>query len=298
MGGKHDRGMMDTVASRRPFKARRLGRELLGLRKKREMSAAEVAKTAQPRVAESSVTRIEAATMAANSARVRSLLDVYDVRGEQRDVLLKLAREANSEAWWHAFTGRGALPKWFEVYVDLEAESDELNLFDPQYVNGLAQTEDYARALISAGRQGDGDVAATIDRRVELRMERQRKVIDQQVTVNMILDESALRRVYGGPAVMVAQCEKLLEVADYARCTLQVLPLDAPPAVVGGFHVLEFPEPDDPPVVYSENEHGAIYLESADEVREYRRTFGRLQAAAHSPEASKATIRSMIKEYH
>jgi hypothetical protein len=222
---------------------------------------------------------------------------VYDVKGERRDVLVALAREANSEAWWHAFTGRGALPKLFEVYVDLEAEADELNLWDPQYINGLAQTEDYARALITAGRIDDGDAEATIDRRVELRMERQRKVIEQAVTVNLILDESALRRTYGSPGVMAAQRRKLLEIADYSRWTLQVLPLAGPPAVVGGFHLLEFPLPDDPPVMYSENEHGAIYVESANEVREYRRTFGRLQAAAHSPEASKATIRKMIKEY-
>jgi len=43
--------------------------------------------------------------------------------------------------------------------------------------------------------------------------------------------------------------------------------------MAGAFRILDFDDPEDPDVVYLESHVGALYLQEAAEVEEYRRIF-------------------------
>ncbi|HEX5494293.1 MAG TPA: DUF5753 domain-containing protein [Mycobacteriales bacterium] len=182
------------------------------------------------------------------------------------------------------------LPDWFEVYIDLEAEAETLSVYDHQFVNGLLQTEDYARALLTASRPEDRP--EEIDWRVELHMARQAKVSNGKLRLHTIIEECVLHRTYGTQAVMSAQIDRMVQIARLSNVCVQVLPARSPVGVLGSFTLLEFTVAD-PSGVYLENEIGALYLEKPEQIRHYSRLYDRLRAVALSPEASVAHLAQM-----
>ena len=100
-----------------------------------------------------------------------------------------------------------------------------------QFVHGLMQTEDYARAVILISHAHAP--AAEVDRRVSLRMTRQRLFTQQDAPeLWAVLDEAALRRPPAGRAVMRAQVEHLLQLTELPNVTLQIVPFEAGPHAV------------------------------------------------------------------
>jgi transcriptional regulator with XRE-family HTH domain len=111
------------------------------------------------------------------------------------------------------------VPATFRSWSDYEDNSATLRLWTPLIVDGLFQTEDYARALIALAGVS-GEVAAT---RLGARMERQQRVLGR-CRVSYVLDQSALYRLVGSPEIMTAQLRHLLDVAARPNVVLQVMP--------------------------------------------------------------------------
>ena len=81
------------------------------------------------------------------------LLGMYGVTDDtERKALVELACEANSPGWWHKYGD--VLPDWFQVYVGLEEAASLIRLYEVQFVPGLLQTADYARAVVALGQPG------------------------------------------------------------------------------------------------------------------------------------------------
>lgn len=61
---------------------------------------------------------------------------------------------------------RAVYPKWFRAYTDLEEAATAIRSYEPQVVDGLFQTEEYARAVLSGVQTKDleGLVAARMER--------------------------------------------------------------------------------------------------------------------------------------
>ena len=78
---------------------------------------------------------------------VRDLLTLYKASEEERESLMALARQARQKGWWSAYGD--VLP---DDYVGFEAEAETISVYESLYVPGLLQTEEYARAIIRAGR--------------------------------------------------------------------------------------------------------------------------------------------------
>jgi hypothetical protein len=112
-----------------------------------------------------------------------------------------------------------------------------------------------------------------------------------------VLDEAALRRSPGGPEVMRAQLEHLLQVTELPNVTLQVVPFDAGPhAAAGGpFTILRFPEPDLPDLVYLEQLNSAVYLDHPDEVANYLTVMDQLAVQAETDTASRNMIKALLR---
>ena len=239
----------------------------------------------------SKLSRVETARLGVRPADLRRLLDLYGTPEGRRGPLLKLARSARTRGWWDAYSA--SLPGDYASYIELESEAAALRCFDATTVHGLMQTEDYARAIISAGLMTLSP-PAEIERRVDVRMTRQRLLTRAPgpLRVWAVVHEAALRCQVGSAGVMRAQCARLLELAALPNLVLQVLPdaAGAHPGSAGTFSVLEFPEPDDPAVAYVETMTGNLFVEKDAEVHRYTLAFSRLSAMALSPEESQAFI--------
>jgi len=273
---------------------RRLGAELRRLRDSAGYKLEEVA--GMLGVAPSTLSRIETGKAPTKSAYLSQLLELYRVTDAgQRQILVDMAREGHRKGWWAAYDD--VLPSGLGVYVGLEAEASGLRSYEIGVVHGLLQTTDYARAVLRAS--APRHTAEQIERLVDLRMERQRRLDDDPpLDLWVIHDEAVIRRTVGGPVVMRHQLAHLLVAAGLPGVTLQVLPFDtgAHAGHDGPFSIVEFHDRSDSEVVYVESTAGPIYLEKDREVRASAEVFDRLRAAALPPEASLDLISKAARE--
>jgi len=273
---------------------RRLGTELRRLREANGFKLEEVA--AQLGVAPSTLSRIETGKAPTKSAYLSQMLETYGVTdSEQRQVLVDMAREGHRKGWWAAYDD--VLPSGFDIYVGLEAETAAVRGYEISVVHGLLQTPDYARAVL--GEMFPRHATDQIDRLVDLRIERQRRLDDDPpLDLWAILDEAVIRRPVGGNQVMRHQLEHLVNMAAKPGVTMQVLPFasGAHAGHGGPFSILEFPNRTDSEVAYVESVAGYLYLEKDREVRTRVEAFDRLRAAALSPSASVDLIAEVANE--
>src|SRR5215469_5616394 len=148
------------------------------------------------RASGSKISRMELGRVSFKERDVEDLLDLYGVDEEEAQALIALARQANSPGWWHRYSD--VLPDWFQVYVGLEEAALLIRLYEVQFVPGLLQTADYARAVIRLGLPSAS--ADEVERRVGLRMARQEVLKKESGGPRLwaVVDEAALRRPIGG----------------------------------------------------------------------------------------------------
>ena len=274
-------------------------RLILGAQLRRLREAADVTPDAaawQIRASRSKISRMENGRVGFKERDVADLLEVYRVTEPQVVAgMLALVTQANAQEWWARYGD--ILPGWFEPYLGLEASAALIRAFDLQFVNGLFQTEAYARAVTAIGSRRAA--ASEIDRLVAVRMKRQQLLtVPDAPRVWSILDEAALRRPVGGAGVMRDQLVRLAEIGRLPHVTLQVIPFRAGghDAAGGSFTVLRFGEGEVPDIVYIEQLTGAQYLEKRSDVDHYLDVMNRLSATSLSPDRTVDFIAEVIRE--
>ncbi|MGW3204450.1 helix-turn-helix domain-containing protein [Streptomyces sp. NPDC001135] len=267
-----------------------LGKRLQELREAAGLGREEAARVL--RVAPATVRRMEMAEVALKIPYVQVLLDTYGVAEEESAAFVRLAEEANQPGWWQRF--HDVLPDWFSLYVSLEGAARIIRSYEPHFIPGLLQTEDYARAVLQAGTIGQ-TTPQTVERHVSLRMERQRLLErDDPPHLWVIMDETVLRRpVSTRGAVMRAQLDRLLEYADRDRVTLQLAEFAAGPhpGTYAPFTLFRFAEPELPDMVFTEYLTGALYLDSRREVAAHLEVLDHMTARAASAQRTRTLLR-------
>ncbi|HEX6674340.1 MAG TPA: helix-turn-helix transcriptional regulator [Actinomycetes bacterium] len=248
------------------------------------------------RASEWKIHRLENGQVGFKERDVVDLLRLYGVSdpGEVASFVV-LAREANAPGWWHEYSD--LMPQWFRAYVDLESAAQLIRAYEGQFVPGLLQTEDYMRAVIQ--RAQFGQPAEETERRVALRLARQRLLTRRGgPQLWAVVDEAALRRPVGGPAVLRAQIERLLEATQVPNVILQVLPYSAGahPAMTGAFTILRFADNDLPDVVYLEHLTDAAYLDKIDQVDQYHYVMDAICVLAAHREETPEILARIAKE--
>ncbi|MCZ4603878.1 helix-turn-helix transcriptional regulator [Streptomyces sp. Lzd4kr] len=266
-----------------------LGKRLQELREASGLGREEAARAL--RVAAATVRRMETAEVALKIPYVQVLLETYGVPEDEAEAFVSLAEEANQPGWWQRY--HDVLPDWFSLYVSLEGAARIVRSYEPHFVPGLLQTEEYARAVLRAGTIGQTG-PETIERHVSLRMERQR-LLERQDPPHLwvIMDETVLLRPVSGGEVMREQLDKLLEFAERDRVTLQIAEF-APgphPGTYAPFTLFRFAEPELPDMVYTEYLSGALYLDSRKEVAAHLEVLDHMSTAAASAERTKKILR-------
>ncbi|WNZ09529.1 helix-turn-helix transcriptional regulator [Streptomyces sp. 11x1] len=247
------------------------------------------------RSSESKISRMELGRVSFKTRDVEDLLTLYGVTDEtERTSLLSLAKEANVAGWWHSYSD--VLPSWFPTYVGLEAAAHLIRSYEVQFVHGLLQTEAYAHAVVVRGMRGASE--AEIDKRVALRMERQKYLVSERAPeFHCVLDEAALRRPYGDRDVMRGQFQHLIDISERPNVTIQIMPFSfgGHSGESGAFTVLSFPESDLTDVVYLEQLTSALYLDKGEDIAQYERAIKRLQDDSPSPAESRDLLRGLIQ---
>nr|WP_244301683.1 MULTISPECIES: helix-turn-helix transcriptional regulator [Microbispora] len=271
-----------------------LGTQLRRLRESKHIRLEEAGHAI--RASHSKISRMELGRVGFRRRDVADLLTLYGVSDEaEREALLSLVAQANAPGWWHKYDD--VLPSWFEAYVGLEQAASTIRCYEVQFVPGLLQTPEYAAAVV---RLGHPDAPAEeIERRVRLRMDRQ-ELLARPDAPNLwaVIDEAVLRRPVGGPEVMRAQIEHLLEMVNLPRVTLQVIPFSAGghAAAGGPFSILRFAGVGLPDVVYLEQLTSAIYLEKREDIDRYLAVMERLCIQARPFADTKRMLSLLLTE--
>lgn len=190
---------------------------------------------------------------------------------------------------------RRRYPSWFDDYVEREAEAVSLWSYDTHVIMGLVQTEEYARAVLSARVPVLDDEA--IEHRVQARLARQALLGRvPRVSLAMVIEEWVLRRPVGGRAVLKAQLERMLELAEVRNISIQVMPTDveAHAGFNGAWTLLETPEREW--VAYVEGQAGGLVIDDREEVSTMFQRFGMIRSQALPPGESAKLIERMASE--
>lgn len=270
-----------------------LGAQLRRLREAAELSRADAGYSI--RGSESKMSRLEQGKVKFKQRDVADLLTLYGVHDrEERAMFLMMAEESNQPGWWHRYSS--ALPDWFNHYVGLEEAASRIQVFEHQFVPGLLQTENYARAVMTHGRS---ELASdNVEDRVNARRRRQR-VLARPGAPKLwaVVDESVLYRPVGGVRVLKAQLEELLEASKLPHITVQILSYEhSSNAAEGAFTLLRFAERELPTIVYVEHLTGALYLDRVDEVEKYSRAIDVLAVDAETPADSRQLLAKRLAE--
>ncbi|MET9775895.1 helix-turn-helix transcriptional regulator [Streptomyces sp. NPDC006367] len=273
-----------------------LGRRLQELRERAGLKREEAAKVL--RVAPATVRRMETAEVALKIPYVQVLLTAFGVPEDEIAAFVTLVEEANRPGWWQRYTD--VLPDWFSLYVSLEGAARIIRSYEPHFVPGLLQTEEYARAVLDAGTIGGAGQDA-VERHVALRMERQR-LLDRPDPPHLwvIMDETVLRRpVSDHGRVMRGQLDRLLEFTARDRVTLQIAEFgDGPhPGTYAPFTLFRFAEPELPDMVFTEYLTGALYLDSREEVSTHLEVLDHMTARAASTQRTEKLLRKYRETY-
>jgi transcriptional regulator with XRE-family HTH domain len=274
-----------------------LGKRLQELREAAGLSRDEAARVL--RVASATVRRMETAEVALKIPYVQVLLTTYGVRDDDASAFVALAEEANRPGWWQRF--HEVLPDWFSMHVSLEGAARMIRSYEPHFVPGLLQTEEYARAVLEAGTVGQSGPEA-IEGHVSLRMARQ-KLLSREHPPHLwvVMDETVLRRpVSIRGEVMRDQLDRLLEAAEGDHVTLQVAEYarGPHPGTYAPFCLFRFAEPELPDMVVSEYLTGALYLDSRAEVAMHLEVLDHMTARAASAQETKKILRKYREDCH
>lgn len=274
-------------------------RIVLGTQLRRLREAAGITREAagdRIRASHAKISRLELGRVGYKPRDVADLLTLYGVVDEQeREDFLTLARQANTQGWWHKFGD--VLPSWFETHIGLEEAASVIRTYEVQFIPGLLQTADYARAVTMLGHPRAS--AREVDRRVDLRMTRQRLLTRADPPkLWAVVDEAALRRPLGGRDVMRGQLQHLIEAAEMPNVTLQIAPfsIGGLAAAGGPITILRFSEPDLPDIVYLEQLTSALYLDKREDVDHYMAVMDRLCVEAEPRTNTVAFLRGVIEQ--
>lgn len=232
-------------------------------------------------LSEASLARIEHGELnfRRNVGDLRTLLKRYAVEDDELiEYLVELNREAANDDWLTTF--RAFMPTGMPHYVGLEAEATEILAYHPTVVCGLLQTEDYARALFEVQRPVEDTTSEFIQRNVDLRMERKRRVLERgDVRLRVILGEAALRIPVGDDETMLEQYREIIKLARQDHIQVQVLPFRRGYRATNDFAILDLGEL--PSRVQTDNAWGAVSTsDKPREVDRFTRRFNAMVGAA------------------
>lgn len=281
---------------------RQLGRYLREARESIGMTLVDV--SALMEWSKSTLQRLETGQTGRVRAHDIALLgDIYRLTPDEIADLKALAEQAAVKNWWQEY-GAFISPN-FDIYMGLESAAENITLFQPFIIPGIAQTAHYSRAIDRL--YFPRDTEEQLQKRIDIRRRRQSiiKRRTRPATVVMTVHESALRTVIGNPKIMAGQLRHVADLSTEPNVEVRVLgfragvPLGMP---TGPFALLDFGSGrrthfEEPPVVYAEAFTGAMYFEKETDVNRYREGYDVISGAALDIQPTRDLLRGLAREF-
>lgn len=190
---------------------------------------------------------------------------------------------------------RAQYPASFRDAAKLEKEAAGLHMYDALVINGLLQTEEYARTVFTNWRPLlDVD---TVEQRVAARLARQ-EIFERKSTptISFVMEEALLRKGLGGQAVMRGQLEQILLTGQRRNVEIQIMPSDCEehPALSGTFTLISTAKGRR--IAYVDAYKGSRLYSDDQTVREMEERYGILRAQALTPRKSLALVEKLLGE--
>jgi hypothetical protein len=238
------------------------------------------------------VSRVETGKRAVTQFEVLKYTTVCGADAMTQAALMELAVEPDD---YRIKSHAGKLPDELKALIFHESTASAIDTYEPIYMPGITQTEDYMRALFVAGGKIDPNY---IDKLVEIRLSRRSvltRIYPAQCT--LLVHENALRMPVGNANVMAEQLLHLLFAGGRPQCSIRVVPVSAGPEGVVASSVSIFNYPEGAPLVYLEHPTTSDFLENPKELRAYRAIVDRVASVALTEAESREFIAWMASEY-
>ncbi|TQF02956.1 helix-turn-helix transcriptional regulator [Kitasatospora acidiphila] len=270
---------------------RRLGTELRRMREHAGIGGSQLAR--QLGVASAYVTQMENGKT--NISVDRLLTIAAACKCVNRPLIEALADLAATpgKGWWEEY--RGVLPTDFLEVAEMEAHAHKLYTWATTYVPGLQQTSEYASAMFA--RVTPPLPRHDIDARTSFRVQRQRAIRANGTPYVSFIHEAALRMQFGGPEVLAAQLDSLIEESEVEGISVRVVPFDMDTFPGSGENVM-FADAVVPELATLEMDTalGVLFFDAPADLASHRATFTRLGSVALSDDESRRFIRSIRDE--
>ncbi|QDY78222.1 helix-turn-helix domain-containing protein [Streptomyces qinzhouensis] len=279
------------------FRRRELGKELRKLREERGQTLQEVAEALG--FSHTKLARVEIGEN--DLPRVTDLQRLIDLLGpempeEDQETLLQLHRESLSKEPWTPY--KAYMPSRMPTFRGLEQDATVMRAWQPSFVYGLLQTEDYATALYQIAKPVDETKTEYVEQNVRLRMERKELITrtEDPLELRVIMDETAVRRMVGGPEVMRAQYREIVELSELDHVTVQILPHDVVTyRAESNFTLLDFSETL-APVVQTDMWSTVSVTDERREVQRNIRRFDAMRDSALPPARTAGFLEQLTRE--
>jgi transcriptional regulator with XRE-family HTH domain len=272
-------------------RSRRLGARLGFYRQQRGLSGTDLA--SQLDIHQATWSKIESGKVKVSRHILVRTVEMLGIPGEVATQLEALRRKSDEPGWWQDYGD--ILSEAVQMLIELEADASWIRTYEGEIVPGLLQTRDYAERIITAGSPHMR--VADIDRYLELRMRRQKRLSDG-LRLTAILGEAAIRQQIGGPAILREQLRHITHVAGEHDVTVQVVPFtaDAHAALGDSFVVIQWSDETDPEAVYVDGVTSWTVHERSGVIRSYLHTVASVQSQALAPRESLDLIHNAIKD--
>lgn len=188
------------------------------------------------------------------------------------------------------------LPEWYHDGAERERAAFEIREYNPLVIPGLLQTEEYTRTLLQVGLPTR--TPAEIEDLTRGRMERQTILTSERPPRLLVtLDESVLRRPFGGREIMKRQVAHLLAASEEPNTSIQVVPYETEhhPGLSEPFTLYTIHNKST--IVYVETRRAGSTTDDLEAVDDYTRLFGDLLGVALPPVASRQLIAKIQGEF-
>jgi DNA-binding XRE family transcriptional regulator len=215
---------------------------------------------------------------------LRAMLQLYGLQAEEWVPYFQLWDRARKRGWWRKLGVRDT------TYICMEQEATTMREFALGRLPELLQTEGYARRAVQGMFPGN---EKAIENHVAVRLRRQHRLLhtDNRLTLHAFMHEPTLYQGVGR-----AQLIELYKRAQLPNVTLQIVPqrVGLHPGLDGSVVLLEFDDPEEPRIAFTESVLGMTYSQDDDTTVAVRARLGQLAKLALPPEATLSALRRLI----